>query len=164
MDIRMFSRRLLNFIGFVACAGMMAYAFFAQYVLELDPCPLCMLQRVAVVALGSIFLLAVLQSPGRLGAGIYALLLLIAGGAGIGVAGRHVWLQNLPPDQVPACGPDWSFMVDAFPLAEMLEMILSGSGECADIIWSLFGLSMPAWVLIALTVTTTYGLFVNLRK
>lgn len=160
----MFSRRQLNFAGFAACAGLMAYAFFAEYVLKLEPCPLCMLQRLAVVALGAVFLLAFLHNPGRAGAVAYSLLILLAAGAGIGVAGRHVWLQNLPPDQVPACGPDWDFMVDAFPLAEMLEMILSGSGECADISWSFLGFSMPAWVLISVTVLGVYGLVVNLRR
>jgi disulfide bond formation protein DsbB len=160
----MFSRRQLNFAGFAACAGLMAYAFFAEYVLELEPCPLCMLQRLAVVALGAVFLVAFLHNPGRVGAAVYALFILLAAGAGAGVAGRHVWLQNLPPDQVPACGPDWDFMVDAFPLAEMLEMVLSGSGECADISWSFLGLSMPAWVLISVTVLGVYGLVVNLRR
>jgi len=142
----------------------MAYALYAQYQLELDPCPLCILQRLAVIATGAVFLLATLHNPGNLGARIYALLLLVSAGTGALVAGRHVWLQNLPPDQVPACGPGLDFMLESFPMLEVLQMVLTGSGECADIDWSLFGLSMPAWVLIAIVSVGVAGIINNLRS
>jgi disulfide bond formation protein DsbB len=158
------NKRILNLAGFAACAGLMVYALYAQYVLELAPCPLCVFQRVAVIALGIVFLLAGLHKPGRAGGIVYALLVLITAGAGIGVAGRHVWLQGLPSDQVPACGPGLDFMLDAFPLGEVLRMVLSGSGECADVDWSFLGLSMPAWVLIALSLLGIYGIVANLRR
>ena len=156
--------RLLNWGGFLACAGMMLYALYAQYFLELAPCPLCVFQRIAVIGMGMVFLLAALHHPGRTGSILYALLLLFPAGGGMFVAGRHVWLQNLPPDQVPACGPGLDFMLDSFPLAEVLQMVFSGSGECAEVDWSLFGLSMPAWVLIAIVGMTLYGLFANLVR
>jgi disulfide bond formation protein DsbB len=70
-------------------------------------------------------------------------------------------LQSLPPEKVPACGPGLDFMLDAFPLAEAVQLVLSGSGECAEISWSLFGLSMPAWVFIALLVLAIYGIAAN---
>ena len=158
------NKRVLNLIGFAACAGLMLYALFAQYALDLEPCPLCIFQRVAVIALGVVFLLAGLHNPGRVGGVIYAVLVSIAAGAGAFVAGRHVWLQNLPPDQVPACGPGLDFMLDAFPLAEVLSMVLSGSGECADVDWAFLGLSMPAWVLICVLALGAYGLYANLRR
>jgi disulfide bond formation protein DsbB len=158
------NRRVLNLVGFIGCAGLMAYALFAQHGLQLDPCPLCILQRLAVIALGLLFLLAAVQNPGRVGAAVYAALLALVTAAGAGVAGRHVWLQNLPPDKVPACGPGLDFMLEAFPLAEALQMVLSGSGECAEVSWSLLGLSMPAWVLIVICAAGLYGIIINLRR
>jgi disulfide bond formation protein DsbB len=117
----------------------------------------------AVIALGIVFLVAAIHDPGGDGRRIYAVLILAAGGAGIGVAGRHVWLQNLPADQVPSCGPGFNYIMDSFPLADALKMIFTGSGECATIDWQLVGLSMPAWVVIAVSVVTVAGLWNNLR-
>ena len=110
------NQRLLNFLGFLACAGLMAYAFFAQFALDLPPCPLCIFQRVAVVVLGVFFLLAALHNPGRTGSTVYAVLLTLSAAGGIGVAWRHIWLQGLPADQMPACGPGLDLMQDQFPL------------------------------------------------
>jgi disulfide bond formation protein DsbB len=157
-------KRILNLAGFGACAGLMVYALYAQYFLDLAPCPLCVFQRVSVIALGIIFLVATLHNAGRVGSVMYALLLLLAAAGGVVAAGRHVWLQNLPPDKVPACGPGLDFMLDAFPLAEALKMVFSGSGECAEVSWSLLGLSMPAWVLIAVSLLGLYGVVANLRR
>lgn len=157
-------KRILNWGGFAACAGMMIYALYAQYFLELAPCPLCVFQRIAVIAMGVVFLVAALHKPGRTGSIVYSILLLLGAAGGAAVAGRHVWLQNLPPDKVPACGPGLDFMLDSFPLAEVLKMVLSGSGECAEVSWSLLGLSMPTWVLIAVCGLAIYGLFANLRR
>ncbi|MCP3999715.1 MAG: disulfide bond formation protein B [Gammaproteobacteria bacterium] len=157
-------KRILNLAGFSACAGLMMYALYAQYFLDLSPCPLCVFQRISVIALGVIFLIASLHNVGRVGSVIYALLVFLAASAGVIVAGRHIWLQSLPPDKVPACGPGLDFMLDAFPVAEALIMVFSGSGECAEISWSLLGLSMPAWVLIAFVLLGLYGVWVNLRR
>jgi disulfide bond formation protein DsbB len=111
--------------------------------------------------MAAVFLLAALHNPGRSGTVFYAALLGVAGAAGMAIAGRHVWLQNLPPEKVPACGPGLDFMLDAFPLFEVLEVVLTGSGECATIDWSFLGLSMPAWVLIAITLLTVAGVSAN---
>ncbi len=158
------TRRTLNLAGFFACAGLMAYALYSQYQLMLDPCPLCIFQRVAVIALGLVFLLAFIHHPHGWGRQIYALLVLAASATGAFVAGRHVWLQNLPPDQVPSCGPGLDFMLGSFPLLEVFEMVLTGSGECASVDWSLLGLSMPAWVLIAIGMLGVFGVLNNLRR
>lgn len=157
-------RRLLNLAGFLACAGLMAYALYAEHVLLLTPCPLCVFQRMAVIALGLVFLLATLHSPSGAGRYVYTALLAIAAGAGVGVAGRHVWLQNLPPDQVPSCGPGFDYIIDSFPLADALKLIFTGSGECATVDWQFLGLSMPTWVVISVTVIGLFGLWNNLRK
>lgn len=156
--------RQLNLAGFLACAGMMGYALYAEHGLMLEPCPLCVFQRLAVISLGVIFLFATLQNPDGWGRRIYAALILVATGAGVGVAGRHVWLQNLPPDKVPSCGPGFDYIIDSFPLADALKLIFSGSGECASIDWRFLGLSMPAWVVIAVISVGVFGLWNNLRK
>ena len=157
------NRRLLNLAGFLACAGMMAFALYAQHVLFLDPCPLCVFQRVATILTGLVFLAAVLHNPGRVGARVYAGLLVVAAGFGVAVAGWHVYLQNLPPDEVPGCGPGFEYIMDNFALFEALSMIFQGSGECADVVWRMLGLSMPTWVLIGLGGLLIAGVWNNLR-
>jgi protein dithiol:quinone oxidoreductase len=152
-----------NTLGFLACAGLMAYALYAQHVLGLEPCPLCVFQRVGVIAMGVVFALAALHNPGAIGRRVYAAVLALAAlGAG-GVAARHLWLQTLPPERVPACGPGLDYMLESFPFTEVLQTVLSGSGECAKVDWSLLGLAMPAWVLIAVVVLAGLGLWNNLR-
>ena len=157
-------RRLLNLAGFLACAGMMGFALYAQYVLLLDPCPLCVFQRIATIALGFVFLLAALHDPGRVGARIYAFLVLLTAGFGVGVAGWHVYLQNLPAEEVPGCGPGFEYIMENFALFDALELIFQGSGECADVVWRLFGLSMPTWVIIGLGGLGVAGIWNNLRR
>jgi disulfide bond formation protein DsbB len=156
--------RILNIAGFLACTGMMAYALYAEYQLLLEPCPLCVFERMAVTAMGLIFLAAALHNPASGGRRVYAVLILLAAGAGVGVAGRHVWLQNLPPDKVPACGPGFDYIIDSFPLSDALKLIFSGSGECASIDWVFLGLSMPAYVLLGAGVVGGLGIWANLRK
>lgn len=152
-------------LGFLACAGLMGYALYAQHVQGFEPCPLCIFQRVAVIALGVVFLLGALHGPrGRGGRAAWGALALLAAGAGIAVAGRHVWLQNLPPDQVPACGPPFEFMRETLPLAELVSKVLRGSGECANIDWTLLGLSMPAWVLISFVALALWAGYAAFRR
>lgn len=158
------NKRLLNLAGFLACAGMMAFALYAQYVLLLEPCPLCVFQRIATILLGTVFLVAALHDPGRIGGRVYATLILIVAGCGVGVAGWHVYLQNLPADKVPGCGPGFEYIMSNFALFDALGLIFKGSGECADVVWRLFGLSMPTWVIIGLGGLGVYGIYNNLRS
>lgn len=158
------SRRKLNLVGFLACAAMMAYALYAQYQLLLDPCPLCLLQRAAVIGMGVLFLLAALHNSAGGGRRVYAVLLGLFAIGGVFVAGWHVWLQSLPPDQVPSCGPGLGYMLENFPLGDALRMVFSGSGECATVDWSFLGLSMPAWVLIAIAAVGGFGICNNWRR
>lgn len=161
---RLPSRRAVNLLGFFTCAGLLAYAYYTQYYQYLDPCPLCIFQRVAMAALGVVFLSAALHDPRGWGARVYALLLALVAAAGIGIAARHVWLQNLPADQVPACGPGLDYMLETFPFTETLRLVLRGSGDCATVDWTLLGLSMPAWVLIAFLGLGSMGLARNLIR
>lgn len=158
------NRRLLNFLGVVICAGMMGFALYAQHVLLLEPCPLCIMQRVAVILLGLVFLLAALHNPPGIGAKIYAALLALVAGTGAGVAAWHVHLQNLPPDAVPSCGPGLDYIMGNFPLSDALALIFKGSGECAEVSWRLLGLSMPTWVVIGLTGLGIAGVYNNLKS
>jgi disulfide bond formation protein DsbB len=158
------NRRILNALGLVACAGMMSFALYAQHILLLDPCPLCVLQRLVVISLGVVFLAAALHDPSGWGATVYAVLLAVAALVGIGIAGWHVRLQNLPPDQVPSCGPGLDYMLETLPLAEVLGKVFQGSGECAEVVWQFLGLSMPAWVLVCLLGLGFFGVWNNLRR
>ena len=141
-------RRLLNLAGTGIVIGLMAYALYAQYVLGLDACPLCIFQRVALIGLGIVMLAAGLHGPAGKSARVYGSLGLAVAAVGAAIAIRHVYLQNLPPEAVPACGPGLDYILDAFPLFDAVRMVFTGSGECAEINWSFLGLSMPAWVLV----------------
>ncbi len=156
--------RQLNLAGFLACAGMMAFALYAEHYLLLSPCPLCVFQRMAVIALGVIFLIATLHDPAGWGRRVYAGLIFAAAGFGAGVAGRHVWLQHLPADKIPSCGPGFDYIIESFPLSDALKLIFTGSGECATVDWQFLGLSMPAWVLISVVVVGAAGIWNNLRR
>lgn len=131
------------------CVAFMGYALYAEYVLGLVPCPLCMLQRGAMLLVLGVCLIAALHDPrSAWGWRAYGTLGFLASGLGVAIAGRHVWLQNLPPDQVPECAPSLDYMLEVFPLGETLRTILMTSGECAEIDWAFLGLSMPGWTLI----------------
>ena len=157
-------KRQLNLAGFIACAGLMGYALFAQYQLLLEPCPLCVFQRLSVIGMGVFFLVSGIHDSSGRGSRIYAALIGLISAAGAVVAGRHVWLQHLPPDEVPTCGPGFNYIIDSFPLGEALSMIFRGSGECADVDWIFFGLSMPAWTLIWIVGLGGFGIWTNLRR
>jgi len=151
-------QRPLFLLAFLICVALMAAALTMQYALKLDPCPLCVLQRVFVIALGGIFLVAAVHNPGLVGRRVYGILIVVLGVLGIAVAGRHVWLQNLPADQVPECGPGLEYLLDAFPLTEALSLVFRGSGECADVQWVFLGLTIPGWTLVIFTAFTLAGL------
>jgi disulfide bond formation protein DsbB len=141
-------RRLAYLLGFIVCAGLIAWALWLQYGQGLEPCPLCMFQRVAVIAVGLVFLVAALQNPYRPGAALYALLTLIVAGIGAGLAGRQIWLQALPKDQVPACGMGLSYMMESMPFLDVIGRVLQGTGECAEKGWVFLGLSIAGWTFV----------------
>jgi disulfide bond formation protein DsbB len=132
---------------FIASGLLMAVALFMEHVMALEPCPLCIMQRVMVIATGIIALLAALHGPAKIGIQVYGALVVITAAGGAMLSVRHLWLQSLPADQVPSCGPGLDYLLDVFPLTEVLTMILSGDGSCAEVVWSLFGISIPGWTL-----------------
>lgn len=152
-----FRPRIWFLLVALCCSGLLGFAFYVQYALFEDPCPLCILQRTAFIWIGLVALVAAIHNPGDTGRFLYAMLLALGGAAGAGVAGRHIWLQNLPPDQVPECGMGLNYMLETMPFGEVLSQVFHGSGECAQIGWTFAGLSMPWWTMfwyIGLTVIT----------
>ncbi len=150
-------------LGAAACAGLLSFAYYLQFVQDLEPCPLCILQRLAFMAFGLTFLVGAVIGSGRTGTRIVAGLGLLFAGLGAGVAGRQVWLQSLPADQVPACGPGLDYMVGNFPLLKTLSMILRGSGECAENAWQFLGLGIAAWALVWFTLLGALSIHLLLR-
>jgi disulfide bond formation protein DsbB len=132
---------------FLACAALMAFGLYLQHAERLEPCPLCILQRYAFVVSGVIALVAAIHGPGRIGAWIYGFLLVLGAGTGAGIAARQTWLQHNPP-KVLDCGPDLAYMIDSFPLGDVLPKIFKGEGDCAKVVWKFLGLSIPEWALL----------------
>ena len=150
--------RLLSFIGFLACMGGLGFALYLQHFKGFEPCPMCIFQRVAMLATGFFFLLGALFNPVNIGRWIVAVLADLSALAGAFIAGRHVWLQNLPPDQVPACGPTLDYLMEFMPLAEVVQLILKGDGNCAIIDAAFMGISLPAWTFIAFVGLSIYAM------
>jgi protein dithiol:quinone oxidoreductase len=141
-------RRAAYVLGFLVCAGLIAWALWLQYGEGLEPCPLCMFQRVAVIAVGIVFLIAAIHNPGRPGAAFYAVVTLVFAGAGAAFAARQIWLQALPKDQVPACGMGLDYMMSTLPFTDVIRRVLEGSGECAEKAWVFLGLSIAGWTFV----------------
>ncbi len=160
---KLYSRRIGNLIGFVACAVLIASAYYIQLVKDVEPCPLCIMQRVAVFAAGIGFLAAAIHHPGRIGARIYGVIIALISLVGAGVAGRHVWLQYIPADKRPACGPGLEYLLGTFGPLEGLRRVLHGSGECGVVDFTLLGLSLPHWTLLAFIVFVVWSIAVALR-
>ncbi|MEO8670174.1 MAG: disulfide bond formation protein B [Tahibacter sp.] len=150
--------------GAIGCAVLLAYALFVQYQLKIEPCPLCIFQRVAFMAMGIFFLLGALHGPRATGRKVYAALVVVSGLVGASISARHVWLQHLPKDQIPDCGPGLAYMIDAFPMAQMFKMVLTGSGECAEVNWTFLGIAMPAWTLFCFLILIGWAIWSALNR
>ncbi|MBU2570004.1 MAG: disulfide bond formation protein B [Gammaproteobacteria bacterium] len=146
------------FLGAAGCAFLLAMGAYFQFVDGLEPCPLCISQRIAIAATGVAFLIAAIHNPTGVGRKVYAVIGAIVALIGASISIRHIWIQNLPPDQVPECGPGLEYVFENFPLTETIKMMLSGTGECAEIDWSLFGISMPGWTLVAFLMLAAWSL------
>lgn len=145
---RNISNRWLYLAGALFTSGLMGFALYLQYIKHEDPCPLCMVQRVIFIAILAVFAAAVLHGPKRKGERVYAALVSLLSLSGIAVAARHIWIQNLPKDQVPACGPGLDYMLETMPLANVLKQLMHGSGECAAKGWTFLTLGIPEWSLL----------------
>lgn len=151
--------------GFIVCSALLGYALYVQYHMLMMPCPLCIFQRVAIAAMGVFFLLGALHGPGRTGRRVHSLLVFAAAVLGGAVAGRHFQIQHLPADEVPLCnGLGLDYMLEAFPLKEVVVKVFTGSGECAKIDWTFLGLSMPGWTFICFVLLGIGALWAGFRK
>ena len=160
----MFSYRILAFIGFLICVSSIVFAvFYLERTLYLDPCPLCILDRVVIISLGVIFLLSCLHGSKTIFSKIYGVICILLCTIGVGLASRHIWLQNLPKDQVPECGPDLYYMLDTLPLFDVLRETLTGSGSCADISWTFLDLTIPEQTLILFVFLLVLSVIQTLR-
>src|ERR1700694_1342747 len=157
-------RRLVNFAGFAVCAALLAYALYSQFYLGLDPCPLCIFQRIGMALLGVVFLAAAVHDPRGRGAYGYALLIGVAALATLAVAARHLYVQSLPPGSLPSCGAPLAVLLKYTPLWQVIRKVLTGSGECGEVNWRFLGLAMPAWVLIWAVILGGLGVEENLRR
>ncbi len=143
------SFRTTNLVVFAACIGLLATAYYMEYVLYLDPCPLCMVQRAVIVLIAVVCLAGFLHNPRRRGRFTYSIIQLILCIAGAAAAGRHVWLQNAPADKIPECFPGIETIFSRNPFFDAVAIVFSGTGECAEVAWTFLGLSIPGWTLVA---------------
>ena len=151
-------------VGALVCATLLGFGYFLQYVQGLEPCPLCMVQRGFFYALMAVFAVAALHAPRRAGTAVYAGAAILFALGGAATAGRQVWLQHLPPDKVPQCGPDLFFMLNNLPFSRTLEKLFYGSGECAAVDWKFLGLSIAGWSLAWFAALAVYALWLAVRS
>ncbi len=163
-DWRNISSRWLYSVGVLIVLGLIGGALFLQYGLREDPCPLCMVQRVIFIAIGVLFFIAAVHNAGRIGRWVYSTLIAFTALGGVAVASRHIWLQHLPKDQVPACGPGLDFMLKNFPMAEVWQELMHGSGECATKGWTFLGLGLPELALTWYVVLGLLAIFIAVKK
>jgi disulfide bond formation protein DsbB len=157
-------RRLLNLLGFALCAALLGYALYAQFQLGIEPCPLCIFQRIAMATLGLAFLLAALHHPRGAGRYVYGVAIGLAAALTLAIAARHVYVQSLPPGVLPSCGAPLAMLIKFTPIFQLIRRVLTGSGECGVINWRFLGLAMPMWVLIWALLLGVLGLFANFRR
>jgi len=160
----MFTSRLFFLSIFIVCASLLGFGLYLEHVVGLEPCPLCVFQRVAFIVIALLALIGAIHNPQKLFERIYTGLMLIASLCGAGIAGRQIWLQHLPEDKVPECGPGLEYMLDAFPFTDALRMVLSGSGECAEVQWTFLSFSIAEWSIVCFTCLTIACLTMLKRK
>ena len=149
---------------FLVCAALLATAFYMEYVMGLAPCPLCWLQRFGFMGAGLVSLIAFLHGPSGFGNRVYGFLLVLTSGAGLGIAGRQLWLQSLPADEAPACGPSVEYLLDVLPWFEVLTTALKGTGDCAEVLWRFLGISIPGWTALFFVLLIVVGLVMMFRR
>jgi len=150
--------------GALVCAALLAYGYYLQYFAGQDPCPLCLVQRFFYYGILIVLAAGALHGPGRKGVIAYSIGALLFAAGGTATAVRQVWLQHLPADQVPACGPDLYYMVENFPLGRTLQLLMRGSGQCAEVHWTFLGLSIAEWSLAWFLAFAALALFLALRR
>jgi disulfide bond formation protein DsbB len=161
---KFFAGRTGYFIGFLASFGLVVYALFIQQQHNLEPCPLCIFQRIAYMSLGALFLAAALHNPGNVGRKLYGLLQFVAAVTGACIALRHMWIQANPDKVMAECGAGFDYIFETFPLKRALDLVFKGTGECSAIDWTLFGLTIPQLSLVAFIGLAIYVVYLATIK
>jgi len=156
--------RLQYLLGFLVCLALLGYALYEQGVLGVEPCPLCIFQRIAFMFMALFFVVGALHGPQPTGRRVYALLVLLGAAAGAAVAIYHIWVQHQPPDPLAGCAPGFTYMVDNFPISKVLKMVFSGHADCAVVNWTLLGFSMPEWTLVAFVLLGLGAVLAGFRR
>jgi len=151
-------------IGFLASFGLVAFALYIQQKDHLEPCPLCISQRIAFMSLGVLFLIAALHNPTKIGRRLYGLLHFLAAAAGAAIASRHIWIQANPDKVMAECGAGFDYIFDTFPMKKALDLVFKGTGECSNIDWTLFGITIPQLSLICFVALAIYALLLTTLK
>ena len=163
----MYNPRIFFISLFMICLGLLAFALYLEHFKGLDACPLCIFQRIAYILIALVAFIAFIHNPKNLTLVIYKSLTIIIALSGALIAGRQVWLQHLPPELVPECGPGLDYMLNVFPFADAIKMVLTGSGECAEVKWRFVSLSIPEWSLfffIGISIVTMLSIFYDKIK
>jgi disulfide bond formation protein DsbB len=161
---KLFAGRSGYLLGFLASFGLVALALFIQQKYNLEPCPLCISQRIVFMATGVVFLVAAIHNPTQPGRRIYAVLQVVTALAGAGIALRHIWVQNHTGEIMAECGVGFDYMFENFPLSKALQLVFKGTGDCAKIDWTMLGLTIPQLALIAFIGLAIYAGLIALRK
>jgi len=164
MKIRQLSARQIYLIIFLAVGGLIGYAAYSIKILGLEPCPLCITQQFFYSIVGITAFIAFNHNPGEIISRFYAGIIFLASAAGIWVAGRQVWLQSLPEDEVPLCGPPLEYIFEVFPFGDLLKALFIGDGNCAEITWQFLGLSMAGWSFIWFTLFLVLSILIVLKS
>ena len=159
----LYNSRLLFLAILLGCAGLLGSAIFVEPFKSMDACPMCMMQRAVFALIAVLCVLPLLHNPARLGQRIYASITALASIAGAAIASRQLWLQSLPEDKVPACGPGLEYMLDVFPILDVIAMAIKGTGDCAEVQWTLASISIPGWSLLAFILITLTCVWIFLK-
>lgn len=143
-------------VGFLTCFGLVALALWIQTQYHLEPCPLCISQRIVFMAMGALFLIAAIV---RRFPAVFAALQVITALGGAGVAVRHWWIQAHRENMVADCGVGFDYMFENFPLKKALTLVFRGTGDCAAIDWTLLGLTIPQLALISFIGLGIYAVY-----
>ena len=157
--------RIINLaVVLLVIASMLFAIYYLEGVLFLEPCPLCMVDRAILVVIATVCLIALVHNSSGVMRRVYTSIATLFSGLGIAVAARHIWLQGLPPDQVPECGPDLNYMLEVFPLGDVIKRVLTGSGQCAEVSWTFLGMTIAQQTLLLFIVLSIMILFAHFQR